>query len=95
MPGHTVLGNSRILGVDDEANAIIVSGTVEQVTVDDIVDKEGPRIPGFEESQKAFRMGIVVVSDRPLTPVELTYMDRQTAFFGSDADEPLAFAFAT
>ena len=95
VPPHYVLGNSRILEVDDAANAIIVSGSLEQVTIEEIIAEEGPRIPGSEESQKSFRMGTIVVSDRPLTPVEITYMDRQTAFFGSDVDDPLAFAAAT
>ena len=95
VPPHQVLRRSRIVGSDEETNELVVSGSLETVTIGAIVESEGRRIPGFEESQKSFRMGTIVVSDAPLTRAQLTYYDRQVAFFGSQVDDPLAFAAAT
>ena len=95
VPPHQVLGESRIVGLDEEASEFVVTGSLETLTIGEIVEVEGPRVPSFEESQKSFRMGTVVISAAPLTRVELTYYDRQTALFGSQEDDPLAFAAAT
>jgi hypothetical protein len=95
VPPHQVLGQSRIVGRDEDAGQLVVSGSLETLTIAEILEIEGERLPNFQESQKSFRMGTVVISAAPLTPVELTYYDRQTAFFGSEAEGGLAFAAAT
>ena len=55
----------------------------------------GPRLPSHEDTPKAYRMATVVVSDRPLMPVELTYHDRQAEWFGSDNNSIHTSAAAT
>ena len=95
VPPHQVLGQSRIVGRDEEASQLVVAGSLETLTIAEIVEIEGQRLPNFQESQKSFRMGTVVISAAPLTPEQLTYYDRQTAYFGSQAEDGLAFAAAT
>ena len=92
---HLVLSDFELLHVDEERDKFILSGCLDTVTVEQIIAEVGPRDPDFERSQKAFRLGTVVVSFAPLSPVELTYYDRQMALVGSDEDHDFAFAAAT
>ena len=93
---HTVIRKPNIIEFPDSAEgSYIISGTLDTVTVQDIIAAAGPREPDFAESQKDFSLATVVVSPEPLSSTALTYYDRQMDFFGSEKDDPLAFAAAT
>ena len=91
---HTIL-KAHSYGFDETRNRQIIKGRLDTVTIEDIIAREGPRVPGFEDAPKAFRMATIVVSREPLNPASLSYYDRQAAFVASDADREFAFAAAT
>jgi hypothetical protein len=95
VPSHQVLINPSIIRFDDLLGLVVAADRLDTVSIGDIIDIYGPRLPSHEDTPKAYRMATVVVSDRPLTPVELTYHDRQAEWFGSDNNSIHAFAAAT
>jgi len=95
VPAYHTMRNFRVVGFDEDRNKILLSGRVDTVRVEDIIDQVGARVPGSQAAQKAFRMGTVVVSFAPLEPVALAYYDRQTALLGSNTESDYAFAAAT
>jgi hypothetical protein len=94
VPAHQVLVDPREFRFTEEGN-LVVKAKLDTVTIGDIIESDGRRVPGFDDSPKAFTMATVVVSDRPLNPVELSYHERQAEWFGSDVDSETAFAAAT
>ncbi|MFQ5669961.1 MAG: dockerin type I domain-containing protein [Acidobacteriota bacterium] len=58
--------------------AVTVAGTRRDVTVDDIIRVEGPRLPGLDTSQKLFRQAMIVVAraGRFPSPAEIAQVDR-------------------
>jgi hypothetical protein len=96
VPSHQVLVRPRSFRFEDEGQTRIVAAErLDTVTIADVIDSQGPRLPSYEDAQRSFRMATVVVSDRPLSPLELTYHERQAEWFGSDHDSGNAFAAAT
>ena len=51
------------------------------VTIEDIVEKLGPRVPDHTASQKEFRILTLVLSERELTDQEWTYFSEQAKGF--------------
>ena len=51
------------------------------VTIEDIIEKLGPRVPDHTESQKEFRIMTLVLTDEPLTEEEWTYFSNQAKNF--------------
>ncbi|NKB65453.1 MAG: hypothetical protein GKR89_00190 [Candidatus Latescibacteria bacterium] len=92
---HIVMQDFEFVEFDEDRQRYVVTGQLDMVTVEDIIEREGPRLPAWEAAQKSFRLVTVVVSAAPLTRVALTYFDRQSAFIGSDAGHDFAFAAAT
>ena len=72
-----------------------MTGNLDTVSVADIIEAEGRRAPSHEQAQRHFRMATIVVSPKLLSPVEMTWFDRQAVFVGSDIDHDLAFPAAT
>jgi hypothetical protein len=54
---------------------IYTADGMRNVSTDEIISVEGPRIPNDVNSQKHFRSAMIVVYDRLLTDIELTYYD--------------------
>lgn len=61
--------------VGDIKYFIYTADGMRNVSTDEIVSMEGPRIPSHVDSQKHFRSAVIVVYDRLLTDIELTYYD--------------------
>ena len=93
VPDHLVLQDWEVESFDGET--LLVTGHLDTVSVEEIVAAEGRRNPTHEQAQRDFRMATIVVSPELLSPVELTWFDRQAIFVGSDIDHDLAFAAAT
>ena len=72
-----------------------MTGNLDTVSVADIIEAEGRRAPSHEQAQRHFRMATIVVSPKLLSPVEMTWFDRQAVFVGSDIDHDLAFPATT
>ncbi|MDP7627138.1 MAG: hypothetical protein QF530_04390 [SAR202 cluster bacterium] len=51
------------------------------VTVEDLIEKLGPRAPDHNKSQKEFRILTLVLTDDPLTEEEWTYFSKQAEGF--------------
>lgn len=67
------------------------SGSTTVVTVDDVIDVHGPRIPAFGEAPTVFRIATVVVSlDRLLSADEMAFFDHMAA--RGAAREPLFYS---
>lgn len=95
VPPMVTMQDFQIEDFDTAAEEYIVSGRLDTVTIDQIIDSEGPRVPGWETAPTSFRLATVVVSPEPLPAAALTYFDRQSALVGSDEDHDHAFAAAT
>ena len=53
----------------------LLQGPVTTVTIEDLVGMVGPRQPSFADSPKVFRVGTLIVSDRPLTAEGMALYD--------------------
>ena len=66
------------------------TGPVDVVTVEDVIRRHGHRLPDHTTSQKHFRMATIVVSDRPLSTREMSFLDHFAA--RGEAKTPLPFS---
>ena len=64
-------------------DVIVPSGGTTAVTVADVVAIEGPRIPSSVDSPKEFTIGTIVVSDKPFTEAEVTFITLMLRHFES------------
>jgi hypothetical protein len=86
---HIVFVNQNQL--DQLHNGGILLGPVETVTVDDVIAKEGPRIPDSSVSQKLFRVAtLIVTKERLLNKNEMEFFDHFAA--RGEATELLPFS---
>jgi hypothetical protein len=94
IPPHEVSSHSVFVNqnqVDQIHNGGILVGPVETVTVDDVIAKEGPRIPDSSVSQKLFRVATVIVTkERLLNKNEMEFFDHFAA--RGEAAELLPFS---
>jgi len=76
---------------------IYTADSLRNVSRDEIVAVEGPRIPDQLASQKSFRSALVVVYDRPLSDIELAFYDYAARDYATGAGSlpGLTFAEAT
>ena len=77
---------------------IYTADGMRNVSTDEIISVEGPRIPDDVNSQKHFRSAIIVVYDRLLTDIELTYYDyamREYEKATSEAHYGFTFQYST
>ncbi len=79
--------------VGETATAVIVEGTPQTVTIDDIIAEHGARVPSSVDSQKAFTMAFAVYSEQTLTASEMTWLDLFADFFGRES-VPGSMSFA-
>ncbi len=95
VPPHQVLVNPSIVRLDDLQGLIVAADRLDTISIGEVINAHGPRSPSHENTPREYRMATLVISDRPLGPVELTYHDRQAEWFGSDNNSIHAFAAAT
>jgi len=75
---------------------VTVKSELQTVTVDDIIQTHGNRMPDASSAQKEFKGAFVIVSERMLTPAELAYVDgRARALETTTPNEMLSFPAAT
>ena len=76
VPDFFVLRNQRMVGRTPEGNAIY-SGEKTTITIQDVIAHNGPRLPPFDTSPKAFNTAMVVVTlnGRKPTPATLTQVE--------------------
>jgi hypothetical protein len=86
---HIVFVNQNQFGQIHNGGTLL--GSVETVTVDDVIAKEGPRIPDSSVSQKLFRVATVIVTkERLLNKNEMGFFDHFAA--RGEATELLPFS---
>jgi len=73
----------------------LVSGRLETITIDDVIEAHGPRIPDHGNAQQAFTAAVIAVSTIPLGLECVEYFDRVSMLISSARDSPSAFATAT
>jgi hypothetical protein len=89
VDAHIVFVNQNQL--NQLHNGGILLGPVQTITVDDVIAKEGPRIPDVSVSQKVFRVAtIIVTKERLLNNDEMAFFNHFAA--RGEATEPLPFA---
>ena len=93
VPAIPVLRNPSRLG-SDGVNVVYSASGVDNVTIDDIIARHGPRIPVAGESQSDFRGAFVIVSQRRLTAAEMSFFNVQAQLFGAPEGDGRAFSFA-
>jgi hypothetical protein len=69
VPPIPVLENVTV--ISNDPGGVTVSATKRVVTIEQIVDAHGARVPAAADAPKAFAGLFAVVSDRPLAPAEL------------------------
>ena len=94
LPPHEVGSHIAFVNqnqFDQIHNGGVLLGPVETVTVDDVIAKEGPRIPDSSVSQKLFRVATVIVTkERLLNKNEMEFFDHLAA--RGEATELLPFS---
>jgi len=64
----------------------------ESVTIDDIVKANGPRIPASSESNKHFRLALIILTDHELSDAEWDFYSRSVDFASAaESRDVLAF----
>jgi hypothetical protein len=61
VPDFFVLRNQRPVGKSPEGTAIVASDKV-RITIQDVIAHNGPRVPSFEDSPKAYTTAVVAVT---------------------------------
>ena len=67
VPDFIVLRNQQNVGRTPEGNAIVKADKVT-ITIQDVIAHNGPRVPSFENSPKAYNTAIVAVTLRGRRP---------------------------
>ena len=70
-----------------KAEGIFEATNIHSVTMQEIIDEAGPRIPSHIESQNKFRTLYVIVSEEPLKRNEWGYVDKQVYDFQLQGDD--------
>lgn len=52
----------------------------ETVTIEDIIEANGPRMPSFDESEKHFRLALIILTDHELSDAEWGFYSRSIDF---------------
>ena len=69
---HRVLKDARLGEYDEERGRWLATGSgVRSVSIEDIIDSVGPRVPAHTESQKSFRVATIIVSPEVLDGIPL------------------------
>lgn len=69
--------------------AVVHPTSIREVSIQEVVDIHGPRIPDFHTSPKSFRMaGVLVTPGRAASPAEMALYSRLLEQFGLDEDSP-------
>lgn len=85
--------NMLILDGDPCADCTVPATTL---TIQDVINVNGPRVPSSATAKKSFRIATIVVSrDRPLTDDEMAFFDRFAARGESHVAMPFTSGFAT
>lgn len=66
---------------------------VVEITIDDLIAKNGPRVPDVHESQKQFNAALLVLTDHRLDEEEWQFYEDSVAFFGADHSANILEAF--
>ncbi|MCY3814645.1 MAG: FG-GAP-like repeat-containing protein [Gammaproteobacteria bacterium] len=90
--GQWARGNDGASATTEAGSAIFEAEDVRTYTVDDIVERNGERVPTMGEAQRSFRAALVLLTDddHPATPEQLDILSEHAAWFsqqGSD-DRP-------
>jgi hypothetical protein len=84
VPDFFILRNQRNTGTTPEGNAIVTAETV-RITIQDVIAHNGPRVPSFENSPKAYNTALVAVTlpGRQPSPAMLAQLEGiRTAWIG-------------
>jgi len=76
----------HILGdIDDTDHLAVTAGSVETITIDDIIVAEGgERIPSFADSPKEFNIAFVAVKHKEFTDADYAYYSNVSKYFASE-----------
>ena len=66
---------------------------IETVTIDDIIAANGTRVPSAEDSQKAFALTLIVLTDHELSTTEWEFYQDSIDFFSNNSSADINEAF--
>ena len=85
LPANQVPTMYLLFGSIDLGNEDRVTATdVQEVTITDLIASAGARVPAHAASQRDFRVGAIVVGDRPYTEAEYAFITLALRYFESD-----------
>lgn len=56
----------------------VITGPVKMVTIDDIINEHGERVPNYQNSPKNFKIATIIISYYPLTQKEMSFYEYYT-----------------
>mgnify|MGYP001407840200 CR=1 FL=1 len=75
-----------------DENEIIIKN-IKHYSIDDIIKKEGPRIPNYKDSQKEFRIITVLLTKTTPTEKEWSSLKEQLAWLTHKGTDNIATSF--
>ncbi len=78
--------------LDDDSNVLSVEALAEQtplITIDDIIEFNGPRIPECDEAPNHFRIALVILATEPLDENDWAGYRQAMDFFAADEERVL------
>lgn len=75
----------RIVGTLNVADPdAVITSSVREVRVDDVIAVEGPRVPSSLTAPRDFTVGTIVIGDRPYAEAETTFITLALRYWESD-----------
>ncbi len=70
--------------IDPNDQNAVTATTVTDISADDVIAIEGPRVPSPATSPKDFRIGTLVISDQPYSEAEYAFVTLALRYWESD-----------
>ena len=91
-PIEVAVGVKR-LGRSDDFKDIFSASAIETVTIEQIIEANGPRLPAVEDSPKHFKLALVVLTDHELSDAQWDFYERAMDFMAAPEERLLNEAF--
>lgn len=72
---------------------IFSASAIETVTIEQIIEANGPRLPAVEDSPKHFKLALVVLTDHELSDAQWDFYERAMDFLAAPEERLLNDAF--
>ena len=92
VDGKFAFGADGMVERYEDGNVIFTVQDFKPLSIDYVIERHGPRVPGFESSQKEFRAALILLIDEehPATTEVLTALSNDVekfSYLGDDGDD--------